>query len=106
MRIYQLKDVIENKIAAGVRDQLKHLGIIHRSLLLVDLHILFCISQTVCISPAIPPHRRAMADEVKILKACHTNKAPVTITRIPPESFDGCASIVATWCKTFANGSD
>ena len=105
MRIYQLKDVIEDKIATGIRDQLKHLAITHRSLLLVDLHMFFCVSQTVCASPAIPPHRRAMGDEVKILKACRTNKAPVTITRIPPESFDGCASKVATWCTTFSNGS-
>lgn len=106
LRINQLEDVIEDEEAArAVREQLKHLGIIHRSLLLIDLHIFFRISHADGSSPAIPPHRRGMEDQVKILKACRTNNAPVTITSIPPDSFDGCASRVATWCTTFLNGS-
>ena len=45
-------------------------------------------------------HQRSRPRESCVL----TNRAPLTITRMPPVGLLGCASIVATWCSTFSNG--
>ena len=88
--IDQPEGIIENKIAAyAVRKQLEDLGVIHWPLLLVNLQN----KQYV-----IHYHRR------QLIEPGHTSSAPVTMTSIPPLSFEGCASRVATLCSTLLNG--
>lgn len=92
--IHQLIDqpegVIEHKIAAcAVRKQLEDLGVVHWPLLLVDLQNEGYV---------INYHRQPF------IEPGLTSSAPVTMTNIPPLSFEGCASRVATLCSTLSNG--
>lgn len=66
LRVNQLEDVIEDEKAAGaVREQLKHLGIIHWPLLLVDLHAFFRVSQIYMRFTSKPPQRREMETRLR-----------------------------------------
>ena len=88
--IDQPEGVIEHEIATRtVRKQLEDLGIIHWSLLLVDLQC----------NPDVNNSCRAPLSQPRL-----TSSAPVTMTSIPPLSFEGCASRVDNLWTTFWNG--
>ena len=80
--IDQSEGVVEHKVAAcAVRKKLEDLGVIHRSLFLVDLQSDQYVNQ-------------GCPNKVSFLLPGLTSNAPVTMTSIPPLSFEGCASSV------------
>ena len=88
--IDQPEGIIEYKIAARtVWKQLKDLGVVHGPSLFVDLFYVNYITHK---------NRQPM------IEPGLTSSAPVTMTSIPPLSFEGCASSVDTLCTTFSNG--
>ena len=88
-RVNETEDVVEDVVAASaIRQQLESLGIAHRSLLLIDLRaVLASVPALVLLVPAVL-----------------TRSLPETKTRIPPFSFDGWASRLATSCWTLEKG--
>lgn len=72
------------------------MGVVHRPLLFV--HLAKIRNRRKSLFPATKQKRSDYHG--------HTNIAPVTITSIPPVSFEGCASRVATSCLIFSNGRD
>ena len=89
----ETEDVVEDVVAALVGKKLEGLGVAHGPALLLDL----------CDILSVFLFKLFLSGEFRWRKL--TRRAPLTTTRMPPDSLLGCASMVATWCSMRWKGS-